>query len=59
MLDGVERGRDIEETEARDLLMTDIRDQFMMERDKQSFYCLVKTELQKGSRSAGQGQCVQ
>ena len=37
MVNGVECGRDVEETEVGDLLMADGRDQFIVQRGEKSF----------------------
>lgn len=46
MIDGVESGRDVKETDAEDSLMADDRHQFIVQRDKLGFsgWCLVKRD---------------
>ena len=44
MIYSVECSRDVEETEAGNLLMADGRDQFVVSRDKQSFCGIVFSE---------------
>ena len=44
MVNGVECGRDVEETEAGDLLMADGRDKFIVQRGEQSFCTVVFSE---------------